>query len=500
GTLHRDRVLLGTGVAEYGLIWREILRYDGFDSDTRKWPDLTALITPDHTGQQPDFAIPRLIWAPMTPLFKFLRRSHRPPMPDRAAGPYTVDSTHPGIEASREAEIPQASTNPANVPQNTFLLRPTTDSLLEDSRFRVLVVGKVSHSGVGKSSLINAVFRANNLTKTSDDHAIKHNIDEEFTSHDNDRLILHDSQGFVGGDIGNLRTVQEFIKRRSAERELKDRLHAIWLCCEIPVSGGRVFELGDEILLKDNANNVGNAPFRIPQVPIIVVFTKYDQLVVQKKFILARSLANADKVEWVRQAEEAATEEVKVRCEKPLNAVAGSRHTWTEVSTRNEHKDTIRRLIDLTMNSILAATDPKPQTTVGQGTADSDQPNLEGLLFAVAQRGSLGTKISTSIRVGKHKYWGYMFSGTFNGIPLDECVGVIHDDIVNVWNFNDPNHQCLKSTEFRSLMTHLVKDLASERPNPPSLLDNVIRIMPPAVAVATSVPPAAPFVLPAAAA
>jgi len=77
------------------------------------------------------------------------------------------------------------------------------------------------------------------------------------------------------------------------------------------------------MLLKDNAN----------KVPIIVVFTKYDQLVIQKKFILARSLANDDKAEWVRRAEEAATEEVKVRCEKPLDAVAGSRHTWTEVSS-----------------------------------------------------------------------------------------------------------------------------------------------------------------------
>jgi len=103
------------------------------------------------------------------------------------------------------------------------------------------------------------------------------------------------------------------------------------------------------------------------------------------------------------------------------------------------------------MNSILAATDPKPQTTMGQGTADSEQPNLQGLLFAVAQRGSLETKISTSI-----EYWGYMFSGTFNGIPLDECVGVIHDDIVNVWNFNDPNHQARLASAVTILRTHRV--------------------------------------------
>jgi hypothetical protein len=89
------------------------------------------------------------------------------------------------------------------------------------------------------------------------------------------------------------------------------------LSCENPVSGGRVFELGDEILLKDNANNgilitsletgvsmltVGNVSSRSLQVPIIVVFTKYDQLVIRKKFNLARSLANDHKVEWARRA------------------------------------------------------------------------------------------------------------------------------------------------------------------------------------------------------
>ncbi|KAF9505331.1 hypothetical protein BS47DRAFT_1354063 [Hydnum rufescens UP504] len=48
-----------------------------------------------------------------------------------------------------------------------------------------------------------------------------------------------------------------------------------------------------------------------PQVPIIVVFTKYDQLVIQKKFSLAESLAD-DRVEWERRAKETATEAVKV--------------------------------------------------------------------------------------------------------------------------------------------------------------------------------------------
>jgi len=52
-----------------------------------------------------------------------------------------------------------------------------------------------------------------------------------------------------------------------------------------------------------------------------------------------------------------------------------------------------------------------------------------------------------------------MFSGTLAGKSIDECFRVIHDDIVNVWNFHDPNHQCLKSSEFRTLMVHVLTDL-----------------------------------------
>ncbi|KAF9509163.1 hypothetical protein BS47DRAFT_1349518, partial [Hydnum rufescens UP504] len=276
---------------------------------------------------------------------KFLRRGHPVPTPDGAASSYTVGSTDPGSINPSDPAItqPPASTDPTNASQDSSTLRPTTDTLLEDSRFRVLVVGK---SGVGKSSVINAVFGVDNLTRTSNELSTQHDIDRPLTSDDNHRLILHDSQGFLGGDIKNLKTVQEFIKRKGAERELKDRLHAIWLCCEIPVSGGRVFERGDEILLRDNTNK-GILIGSLETVPIIVVFTKYDQLVIQKKFSLAESLAD-DRVEWERQAKESATEAVKVSCEKPLNAAAGNRHTWTEVSTKDEYKDTIERLINLT--------------------------------------------------------------------------------------------------------------------------------------------------------
>jgi len=106
-----------------------------------------------------------------------------------------------------------------------------------------------------------------------------------------------------------------------------------------------VFEEGDEILIQDDTI----------KVPIIVAFTKYDQLVNRMKRLLASS-PNMDDVEWANQAKLDAMTAVRETCEKPLNAVAGNRHARTQVSTTPEYKDTIDNLIELTLGSIVSVT------------------------------------------------------------------------------------------------------------------------------------------------
>jgi hypothetical protein len=56
----------------------------------------------------------------------------------------------------------------------------------------------------------------------------QHNIDDEliFTNHEG--YIFHDSRGFESGSEDELKTVQEFVKRKSQAKRLKDRLHVIW--------------------------------------------------------------------------------------------------------------------------------------------------------------------------------------------------------------------------------------------------------------------------------
>jgi hypothetical protein len=55
-----------------------------------------------------------------------------------------------------------------------------------------------------------------------------HNIEDEliFTSHDG--YLFHDSRGFEAGGEDELKIVQDFVRRKSREGRLKDRLHAIW--------------------------------------------------------------------------------------------------------------------------------------------------------------------------------------------------------------------------------------------------------------------------------
>jgi hypothetical protein len=47
-----------------------------------------------------------------------------------------------------------------------------------------------------------------------------------FTNHDG--YIFHDSRGFEAGSEDELKIVREFVLRKSREKRLKNRLHAIW--------------------------------------------------------------------------------------------------------------------------------------------------------------------------------------------------------------------------------------------------------------------------------
>jgi hypothetical protein len=56
----------------------------------------------------------------------------------------------------------------------------------------------------------------------------EHNIELELRFSRHGGYVFHDSRGFEAGDDMELKIVQEFVRRRSREGSLNDRLHAIW--------------------------------------------------------------------------------------------------------------------------------------------------------------------------------------------------------------------------------------------------------------------------------
>ena len=56
----------------------------------------------------------------------------------------------------------------------------------------------------------------------------EHDIEDELTFTNHRGYVFHDSRGFEAGSETELKIVQDFVRRRSQERELAKRLHAIW--------------------------------------------------------------------------------------------------------------------------------------------------------------------------------------------------------------------------------------------------------------------------------
>ncbi|KAF8257267.1 hypothetical protein EI94DRAFT_1759526 [Lactarius quietus] len=93
----------------------------------------------------------------------------------------------------------------------------------------------------------------------------EHEIDDELVFSNNPGYVFHDSMGIESGSIDELEILKDFIRRKCAERRLRDKLHAIWYC--VPMDGHRP---GLDLKYYDKI-------CADPNVPVIAVFTKFDQ-------------------------------------------------------------------------------------------------------------------------------------------------------------------------------------------------------------------------------
>ncbi|KAF8132783.1 hypothetical protein EV363DRAFT_1583172 [Boletus edulis] len=168
-----------------------------------------------------------------------------------------------------------------------------TSSQFEDirnkfGRFRILIVGRAN---AGKTSILQKICNTTESPEIYDGKGNKidpsqvegsmgrgiHDIENELIFRSNDKFIFHDSQGFEAGRKDEFVRMKKFIADRANTTQLKKRLHAIWYC--IPMDKiDRAIQRSEEMFFEEcDPNNV----------PVVVLFTKFDALRVKAMVKLA---------------------------------------------------------------------------------------------------------------------------------------------------------------------------------------------------------------------
>ncbi|KAJ3574243.1 hypothetical protein NP233_g1887 [Leucocoprinus birnbaumii] len=323
-----------------------------------------------------------------------------------------------------EAEQEPVDTRPANPtseaglqsvmtpPIPTGLPSQVEESLMSCPKFRIALIGK---SGVGKSSLVQRFFNFDSSQVDISDHRPgEADIEREYTSSVNPRFIIHDSKGFEAGSEANWDTIESFLRRSVAYPELSRRIHAIWFCIETPRSGARLLQRGDEQLLKLAADL---------KIPIVA----------------AKKGTAASPEQQALEAYEGSVEELQ----------AASNCVTVRISMKDRNlRDMLTKLANVTRGLLH---------------------EVEGQLWitwVTAQQASAQQKVDLSISEGckstyipilhlglttdnnASEYWLNLGqSVVFEGQIMIDCVRRIHDDILKVWNFYDPD-KILSSLDF----------------------------------------------------
>lgn len=155
------------------------------------------------------------------------------------------------VQELEEGEDPGAALDP--------LLRETTKHLRSIGRVNILIAGQ---TGVGKSSLINAVF-GEEFARTASGRPVTQHA--EWFSSDSIPLRILDTKGLEAKDYAaTVSDLRAEIETCRAMKDAKDQLHIAWLCIAAPSS--RIQDAEIDVLRTLSKYDI----------PTIVVLTKYD--------------------------------------------------------------------------------------------------------------------------------------------------------------------------------------------------------------------------------
>ncbi|TFK57861.1 hypothetical protein BDN72DRAFT_884328, partial [Pluteus cervinus] len=208
--------------------------------------------------------------------------------------------------------------------------------------FRILVIGRAN---AGKTTLLKRVCNTTeepsiydegkiNLLEGTDQRGV-HDIRRAFTFASNPGFLFHDSAGFEAGGEKELKDVQAFIAERVKANEVADQLHAIWFCFE-PNTSRPLLELEHRFFNEERPQNV----------PLVAIFTKFDDLMTQ--------VYDFDKSE--DENHEIAEHELEIKFKKPLYAYKfpPRAHVCTEElnDDNGSHQDQVKELMTKTADSL----------------------------------------------------------------------------------------------------------------------------------------------------
>lgn len=141
---------------------------------------------------------------------------------------------------------------------------PWRQDFLMSTSCRILICG---NTGVGKSTLLNRVFVIA-MTQENSNQRGEHDIEEAFESDLHPGIIIHDSEGFQAGNSKEVSAFKKFLKARSGSPDIRQNLHAIWLCIDTDT---------DRPVQSALANVLQEVIEICPLTPVVIVCTKKDK-------------------------------------------------------------------------------------------------------------------------------------------------------------------------------------------------------------------------------
>ena len=136
------------------------------------------------------------------------------------------------------------------------------DKLDDELILNLLILGQ---TGVGKSSLINALF-GEIVAKAGPGKPISTHIKKYETELDSKKVNLYDSMGFEVNNEKCIKDIKNALKERSADKDIKDWFHSVTYCIQ---AGGLKIQDFDIKMIKQFVDENYN---------VIIALTKSDQI------------------------------------------------------------------------------------------------------------------------------------------------------------------------------------------------------------------------------